>query len=281
MSRQAYRLGLTGYPLEVSLSPRLHQAALRACGLEGEYRLYPILPDTAGIMGLRELLECVRRGEVDGLNVTIPHKQSVLRLLDEVSETARAIGAVNTIYARGQVLVGENTDAAGFLSDLRRRRQQARPGTALVLGAGGAARAVVYALERGGWQVSVAARRAEQAEEVRRAISDNVTGLALEAGAVRRLVEEGRVELIVNATPLGMGKRAGESAWPAGVRLPGMALVYDLVYNPPETELMQAAREAGLPASNGLGMLIDQAMLAFRLWTGCEPEREALERAVE
>ena len=138
MSPELYRLGLTGFPLEHSLSPRLHMAALQACGLEGEYRLYPVPPDDEA--GLNELLEHVRSGGMHGLNVTIPHKRSVLPLLDEVSETARAIGAVNTIYARDGVLVGENTDAAGFLSDLERWIPVQEPGgvatQALVLGAG-------------------------------------------------------------------------------------------------------------------------------------------------
>ncbi len=229
-----------------------------------------------------------------GLNVTIPHKRSVLPLLDEVSQTARAIGAVNTIYARDGALVGENTDNAGFLSDLERwlptqehrRSTWGFPaglvlGSALILGCGGSARAAVYALLQAGWQVSVAARRVEQAQELRRVISLDVEALELNSEVISRLVAERRLDLVVNATPLGMGASAGESPWPAGVPLPGMAFVYDLVYNPPETALMRLACEAGLACANGLGMLIDQARLAFKLWTGCEVEREVMERAVK
>jgi shikimate dehydrogenase len=274
VSAGAYHLGLTGYPLDHSLSPRLHIAALQACRLQGEYRLYPVPPEDEA--GLRELLERLRSGALHGLNVTIPHKRSVLPLLDEVSQTVRAIGAVNTIYARGGALLGENTDAAGFLADLVRVLPAAAPGAAFVLGAGGSARAVVYALLQAGWQVCVAARRLEQAQE----ISEQVEVLRLDAIAMRQIVEERRVDLLVNATPLGMGSSAGESAWPQGVQLPGMTFVYDLVYNPPETALMQAARQAGLGCANGLGMLVEQARLAFKLWTGRAVEREVMEDAV-
>jgi shikimate dehydrogenase len=275
VSADAYHLGLTGYPLDHSLSPRLHAAALQACGLQGEYRLYPVPPEDE--TGLGELLERVRSGALHGLNVTIPHKRSVLPLLDRVSQMARAIGAVNTIYARDEALLGENTDAAGFLSDLGCVFPAAAPGAALVLGAGGSARAVVYALLQAGWQVCVAARRLEQAKE----ISERVEVLRWNAAAMRQIVEEQRVELLVNTTPLGMGHQAGESAWPQGVRLPGMAFVYDLVYNPPETALLQAARQAGLGCANGLGMLVEQARLAFKLWTGREVAREVMEKAVK
>ena len=308
MTGKVLQLGITGYPLEHSLSPKLHAAALEACGLAGEYRLYPVPPGNDS--GLWELLESVRRGALHGLNVTIPHKRSVLPLLDEVSQTARAIGAVNTIYARGGALVGENTDNAGFLSDLELKAAlvlgsaptqeqggthpaglvlgsaptQEQGGThpaGLVLGSGGSARAVVYALLQTGWQVSVAARRLEQAQDLRRALSPDVEALELNSEAISRLVAERRIGLVVNATPLGMGALAAESPWPAGVPLPGMAFVYDLVYNPPETALMSAAREAGLACANGLGMLIEQARLAFQLWTGCEVEREVMEQAVK
>ena len=328
MTGKVLQLGLTGYPLEHSLSPKLHAAALEACGLEGDYRLYPVPPGDES--GLRELLESVRRGALHGLNVTIPHKRSVLPLLDEVSQTARAIGAVNTIYARDGVLVGENTDNAGFLSDLERwlptqvqggtrpaqepsgiRPTQVQGGihptqeqsgsnpvglvlgsaptqeqggtqqAGLVLGSGGSARAVVYALVQAGWQVSVAARRPEQAQDLRWALSRDVEVLELNGEAIGRLVAERQIGLVVNATPLGMGALAAESPWPAGVPLPGIAFVYDLVYNPPETALMRLAREAGLTCANGLGMLIDQARLAFKLWTGCEVEREVMEQAVK
>ena len=114
------RLGLTGWPLGHSLSPKLHSAALQALGLEGEYRLYLVPPLPEGQEQLKTLVKQVRAGEITGLNVTIPHKQAVLPLVDELTPAARAIGAVNTLYLWDGRLVGDNTDAPGFLADLRR-----------------------------------------------------------------------------------------------------------------------------------------------------------------
>mgnify|MGYP000215211245 CR=1 FL=1 len=284
---QMYRLGLIGYPLEHSLSPRLHQAALRACGLEGEYRLYPVPPSPDCKTALVGLLEQLRRGELAGLNVTIPHKQRVLPLLDELSQAAQAIGAANTILLRDGRLRGENTDAAGFLSDLKRqmgRNTISETPEALVLGAGGAARAVVFALARDNWRVWVAARRREQAEELVSAMRGReyeIAALSLNAPALAELIAHRRITLLVNATPVGMTPLADVSPWPEGVGLPQLAFVYDLVYNPAETPLLQAAKRAGLANANGLGMLIDQAARAFELWTGCLPARQALEQAVQ
>src|SRR6185503_3612303 len=148
-------LGLIGYPLGHSLSPRIHSAALRACGLVGDYSLFPIQPDDKE--GLKDLLARGCSSEITGLNVTIPHKQNVIPLLDQLTATAEAIGAVNTIYLRDNKLVGDNTDAPGFLADLKKFLAKfsstvsgegigLREKKGLVLGAGGSARAVVYAL---------------------------------------------------------------------------------------------------------------------------------------
>jgi shikimate dehydrogenase len=170
-----FHFGLTGHPLGHSLSPLLHAAALRAAGLEGEYRLYPVLPLPGGQAGLQALVNRLRKGELHGLNVTIPHKSSILSLLDELTPIAGAVGAVNTIYRIGDRLVGDNTDVGGFSADLERLLTRAgrnfpmagsKPLAALVLGAGGSARAVVYVLAQAGFQVWVAARRGEQAQEL-------------------------------------------------------------------------------------------------------------------
>jgi shikimate dehydrogenase len=162
-------LGLIGYPLGHSLSPLIHAAAFKVCGLEGDYSLFPIALDD--MQALKDLLIRVRSGEITGLNITIPHKQNVILLLDELTNTAGAIGAVNTIYMRENKLIGDNTDAPGFLDDLNNflANIQSSIGnhkSVLVLGAGGSARAVVYALVNGGWNVTIASRRVEQAEQL-------------------------------------------------------------------------------------------------------------------
>ncbi|MEW5938537.1 MAG: shikimate dehydrogenase [Chloroflexota bacterium] len=277
-----YTLGLVGHPLGHSLSPKIHAAALKACELEGEYSLYPVAPDN--LVGLKNLLASVRSGDIHGLNVTIPHKQNVIPLLDELTPTAQAVGAVNSIYLRDGKLLGDNTDAAGFLADLRKflTTETLRLGSgqarghgesqALVLGAGGSARAVVYALVNDGWQVTIAARRKEQAQQ----LAASFPNYQLQITNHPFILHPSAFILIANATPLGMSPNAERSPWPENLSFPRHGAVYDLVYNPRETRLVREARAAGLPAATGLGMLVEQAALAFEVWTGRSPSRDTL-----
>jgi len=271
------RLGLVGWPLGHSLSPQLHTAALKAAGLDGEYRLYPAAPLPEGAAALAELVEALRQGRLDGLNVTIPHKRSVLPALDELSLAAAAIGAANTLYTRGGRLIGDNTDAPGFLADLARLGFSGDK--ALVLGAGGSGCAVCYALVHAGWQVSVAARQFEQA----RSLASSLDGDAgvLEALPLNPAALAGSFSLIVNTTPLGLYPEVQGNPWLEGAAFPAGAAVYDLIYNPAETALVRQARAAGLRASTGLGMLVEQAALAFERWTGVSAPRAAMWEAVE
>jgi len=272
------RLGLTGYPLEHSLSPRLHAAALRAAGLEGEYRLYPVRPEDHA--GLARLLERLRAGKLNGLNVTIPHKQNVIPLLDELAPAAAAIGAVNTIFLKDGRLVGENTDAPGFLADLNRLAGTFSGSSrqALVLGAGGAARAVIHALRSAGWDVIVAARRIEQAQAL--AVSGGaIHSISLDVNEMRQVLNG--INLIVNTTPVGMFPHAECSPWPEGLAFPSAQALYDLVYNPRETRLIQQARSAGLRAAGGSGMLVEQAALSFEIWTQRAAPLESMFSALE
>jgi shikimate dehydrogenase len=306
------RLGLTGYPLGHSLSPAIHAAALESCGLEGSYSLFPVQPDDRE--GLKDLLQRVRNGEITGLNVTIPHKQNVIEFLDELTQAAGAIGAVNTIYMRDGMLIGDNTDAPGFLSDLKRflttvpeAQRSGRAGAkpqkhgrleALVLGAGGSARAVVYALLNDGWRISLCARRAEQARQLADSLAHHreaslwdhlsrsipvgsltIYPLSSITTNLQSLIPN--LSLLVNTTPLGLTPNIDQSPWPATLPFPPRAAIYDLVYNPRETRLVKDARAQGLPAATGLGMLIEQAALAFKTWTGCDPSREILRAAME
>ena len=284
---QTFKLGLIGYPLGHSLSPKIHTAALKACGLDGDYSLFPIHLDDK--QGLKDLLACVRAKEIHGLNVTIPHKQNVIPLLDELTSTAQTIGAVNTIYLRDEKLIGDNTDALGFLSDLKRfltmecdsllsHLQEQAPAfqkRTLVLGAGGSARAVVYALTNDGWNAAIAARRIEQAQELASQFKNaNAIGLNLPT------FKPSGFQLIVNATPIGMTPNIDQSPLPEKISLSPNVVIYDLVYNPRETKLAKDARAQGLPATTGLGMLIEQAALAFEIWTGKNPPREVLFESV-
>lgn len=272
------KLGLIGYPVTHSLSPKIQNAALHACGLEGEYSLFPIAPDD--MEGLKVLLDRVRSAEITGLNVTIPHKQTVISFLDELTSTAKTIGAVNVIHMKENNLIGDNTDAAGFLSDLKRSltTETRRHGDskALVLGAGGSARAVVYALLNDGWNVTLFARRVEQARQ----LADSFTDYAVRITDDLSTIEYSDISLIVNTTPLGMTPNIDRSPLPENIILSKDTFIYDLVYNPRETKLVSDAHIQGLPATTGLGMLVEQAALAFQLWTGHPAPRESMYTAI-
>jgi shikimate dehydrogenase len=275
-----WQLGLIGWPLGHSLSPLMHSASLRSAGLDGAYRLYPVPPLPEGESLLAELLAKIRTGELDGLNVTIPHKQHVILLLDSLTPAARAIGAVNTISKKNGLLTGDNTDWLGFSRDLSNVLPEIVPvpeRKALILGAGGSARAVVYALVQSGWQITLAARRVEQARQLVEEFTTTETFLS--AAALRDLPDLSSIRLIVNTTPVGMSPKMDETPWPAGISFPRRAFLYDLIYNPAETTLMKAARVAGLSASNGLGMLAGQAALAFEIWTGLSVSVEIFHQA--
>ena len=279
-NHQVFKLGLIGYPLSHSLSPNIHNAALNACGLEGSYSLFPINPQDK--MGLQDLLTRVRSGEIHGLNVTIPHKQNVIPFFDELTPTAEAIGAVNTIYVSENKLVGDNTDAPGFLSDLKKfliaETQSNEDRNALILGAGGSARAVVYALLNDGWKVTIAARRIEQAQQLVNSFVNHKIPVTI---CNLSNIEVSNIALIVNTTPMGMTPNIDPSPLPENLSLPRHVSIYDLVYNPRETKLVKDARAQGLNATTGLGMLIEQAALSFELWTGKNPPRELLRASIE
>jgi len=284
-----YSFGLIGYPLSHSLSPQIHNAALQALGLDGKYNLYPIPPFPEGYTVLEDLLKQVRQGEISGLNVTIPHKQNVIPLLDELTPAAKTIGAVNTIYSvrsddfSHPRMIGDNTDAPGFWTDVQRLAGSGERGAdhhALILGAGGSARAVAYALLTNGYSVTIAARRIEQAREVRdqgSVSSEQISVVSLS----NWFPIPAHCSLIINATPIGMHPQVNASPWPEGVPFPENTAVYDLVYNPRETLLVRQARAAGLPATTGLGMLVEQAALAFERWTGLEAPRDIMLTSVE
>ncbi len=298
MTQRSYHLGLIGYPLDHSLSPRLHNAALSALGLAGEYLLYPITPLPKGHSRLMALMDQLRAGELDGLNVTIPHKQNVMPFLDALTPTAQVIGAVNTLFRQDERLVGDNTDAPGFYTDLGEFMRKSAPQiggpdnpgqTALLLGAGGSARAVAYALLEAGWNLVVAARHQIQTQELidhleaamDRSDDDDRPGLSaitLEPDSIRQVANN--INLIVNTTPLGMSPDVDPTPWPWEIPFPSHAVVYDLVYNPPETTLVRAARTAGLPATTGLGMLVEQAALSFERWTNYTAPRQIMWQAV-
>ena len=293
MKYDFFSLGLIGYPLEHSVSPYLHNANLNDLGLEGKYILYEVPPMPDGKERIVELLKRLRNKEIAGLNVTIPHKKTMIPFLDNLTSPARDIGAVNTIYLNDGRLLGDNTDAPGFSSDLENVMKATghqwkidssnNEHHALVIGAGGSACAVVYALARKGWWVTIAARRLKQAQELayrHHGLEPEtlISAIKLNKSEINSL--ELPISLIVNTTPIGMWPNIDDSPWPENLDLPINAFVYDLIYNPSETKLVKEARAAGLIAVTGLGMLIEQAALAFERWTGIPATRDAMRNAV-
>jgi shikimate dehydrogenase len=264
------RCGVIGYPLAHSISPRFQQPAFDSLGLDVSYRAYETPPDV-----LEDFFAALRRDDWLGCNVTIPHKQGALALVDEVTEEARLIGAVNTVIkASDGRLIGDNTDAAGFLRALTGDAGWSPDGQeAVLLGAGGAALAVAVALLRAGltrlWLANRTAGRAEAlAQTLRRSFGQaRLEVVALDPAALRRPLEG--AGLLVNSTSVGMAHGPAPSETPIPITLlGGHLLVYDLVYNPAETPLLHAARRAGAPTQEGLPMLIYQGALAFERWTG-------------
>ena len=265
--------GVIGTPIRHSLSPAIFNAAFGAAGLDWTYLAFDVPEGAAGLAlgGMRAL-------GIEGLSVTMPHKAAVLDGLDGLSPDAEALGAVNCISRRGTELRGDNTDGPGLIDALRVDDGIDVAGLrCAVVGAGGAGRAVTRALAAAGASEVVVVNRST--EPAKRAVA-----LAGPVARLGRQEDVDGVDLVVNATPLGMGvvvTTAGEPE-PLPVdpdRLSRGQVVVDLVYHPPVTPFLAAARDRGAQGINGLGMLIHQAAHAFRLWTSEEPPVEAMSAA--
>lgn len=279
----AYHLALTGYPLGHSLSPLIHSAALRACGLAGDYILRPVSPENIS-SELDFFAAELRTGQLHGLNVTIPHKQAVVKICDELTPSAQKIGAVNLISLQGSKIIGDNSDARGFMAALPPMQEtwEHRSCRALVLGAGGSARAVIFALASSGWEVFVTSRRIEQASQLVAELSPSASALPPVAVTFPSDPEFlNSLGLVVNTTPLGMHPNSSGCPWPYGLSLPPQAIIYDLVYNPRETTLLNIAASQGLRTLGGISMLVEQAAIAFECWTGHPSPRKAMYDAVK
>ncbi|KSW12431.1 hypothetical protein CF15_06810 [Pyrodictium occultum] len=261
--------GLIGSPVSHSLSPAIHCEVYRRAGVDAVYLAWE-----TPLERLEERLEALR-SLAHGFNVTTPLKEAVLSLLDRVEAEAAEIGAVNTVRNEDGELVGYNTDYLGVAECLR----GSRPRVALVIGAGGAARAAVYALYRlGAEKVYIANRGAERARRLAGwagRLGLDATPTPLEEAAV----PAAHADTVVNATPLGSLACCPDQAPPVLEGLREGQLVFDMVYRPLETRLLRAARERGARTVDGLCMLVWQALHADRIWLGIEPTRELYETA--
>jgi shikimate dehydrogenase len=249
--------GVIGWPVRHSRSPDIHNAAYRALGLDWVYVAMPVPPGqvAAALAGMRVL-------GIEGLSVTMPHKAAVAAQVDVLTADAAALGAVNSVRRDGDRLVGDNTDGGGFVDSLLDAGVDPAGRRCVVIGAGGAARAVIRALATAGAERVVVVNR----DPGRAAAAAELAGGAGSVGTAGDLVD---ADLLVQATPVGMGDDATLAADPA--LLPAEAVVADLVYHPLVTPLLAAAEQRGLVTVEGLGMLVHQAARQLRAWTGAEP----------
>jgi len=271
--------GLLGHPVAHSKSPQMHNAAFADLGIDCRYLAFDVAPERIGEAGAS-----IRALNMRGVNVTIPHKVAVIPYLDELSEEARLIGAVNTIVLQDGRLIGHNTDGIGYISALREETGVTVIGKrVLLLGAGGAARAVAAQMALyGAAKLTVVAREAAKAEE----LACHLAHLTETDGiSFARLHELGAAftadyDLIVNTTPVGMHPHVDEVPMPTEW-LHGDQLISDLIYNPRMTRFLLEAAERGCTVHGGLGMFIHQGAHAFALWTGTPAPTDVMRQTVE
>jgi 3-dehydroquinate dehydratase / shikimate dehydrogenase len=264
--------GLVGLPVMHSVSPHVHNAGFESEGINGVYLPFEV----------RDAKEFFRRmvhprsrelnWNLRGLSITAPHKQTVMDCLDRIDPTAEEIGAVNTVVVDRDRLLGYNTDAAGFINPLIDRFKSLHDARVAVIGAGGAARAALYALRRQRARVTLFARDTLKAQPLAKFFEVSCESLAGASFA--------GYDFVVNATPSGSGAHIDQTPATA-VQLNGASCVYDLIYNPRETRLMREAHAVGCKTLGGLEMLIAQAKLQFELWTGKKPTHSAIQQALQ
>lgn len=256
--------GVLGNPVEHSLSPAIHNAAFQHLGLNFVYLAFRVEDLEGAIRGIRAL------GNLRGFSVTIPHKVALIPLLDEIEPTARHIGSVNTIAKEGDRLIGYNTDASGALTALRRGGIELRGQRVVILGSGGAARAIAFGLSMDGHVAGLTilgvdeAERAGLVKDLCERTSVQVDGESLNEEALRQALDQANV--LIHCTPVGMHPHIEATCVPNELLAPHLS-VMDIVYNPLETQMLREARQAGCRTVRGLEMFVHQAVGQFELWT--------------
>jgi shikimate dehydrogenase len=269
-------IGLIGAGIQRSLTPALHEEEARRHGLRLHYQLIDLDSTGSSADDLPALVRAVRTIGFAGLNVTYPCKQAILPLLDELSDEARALGAVNTVVRRGSRLIGHNTDGSGWAWGFRRALPSARLDRVVQLGAGGAGAAVADAtLRMGAAELVVVDREPERAQALVDRLNTNHLGQRAHVATDIEAALHG-ADGLVHCTPTGMDKLPG-MPMPGSLLRPSL-WVSEIVYFPLDTALLRAARTAGCPTADGGGMAVGQAVGAFRLFTGREPDPARMER---
>ena len=268
------QLFVIGDPVAHSLSPLLHQTMIDQTGAAYRYDVRTVRPEE-----LPAFVRWAKDGGCAGFNVTMPHKEAIRPLLDEVDATAASCGAVNTVCIRKGRAIGHNTDGTGFLDSLAGQGFYPQGRTVLLLGAGGAAKAVGHALAAAGAsRIIVCARRLERAAALAAQLPGCGEGIVLAQDAIQQAAAA--CDLLVNATPLGMAGSPAFARLDFLQAMPPHAVVYDLVYHPRRTALLEAAARQGLRTAGGIDLLIRQAVRAFTFFTGKTPDTAALYAAL-
>ena len=266
--------GIIGDPIEHTMSPVMHNAAFRKLGLDYVYLPFHVRQEELGkaIDGMRAL-------NIRGLNVTIPHKVSIIPLLDKLDSLAEKIGAINTIVNEDSVLTGYNTDATGFLQALLERRVRPEGKKVVILGAGGASRAISFILTERGANLVVLNRQLARAEDlagrIAQVFSKNVSAQELNEENLKMALA--RADILINATSVGMVPDVAQTPVPAELLKSGL-IVFDIVYNPIQTRLLKEAEAVGAKTIDGLEMLVWQGALAFEKWTGQKAPLDLMKR---
>ncbi|MDW7670625.1 MAG: shikimate dehydrogenase [Bacillota bacterium] len=261
--------GLLGSPVRHSKSPHIHNTAFQALGLDYVYMVFEVAPDS-----LQDAIQAMKTLDVAGFNLTMPHKQKVIPMLDELSPEARISGAVNTVKNENGKLTGYNTDGKGFIMALSNQGIEPAGKKCVMLGAGGAGKSIAIQLALdGAAELVIFNRSAEPAESLCDLIGKEIPSCRISHHRLddARLKEElSTAAVLVNTTNVGMEPQAGESLITDPAMLPADLFVAEIIYYPAKTRLMEVAEAAGCRTINGLDMLIGQAALAFNIWTGAD-----------
>ncbi len=267
--------GIIGFPLSHSLSPKLHNQGFQAHSISAQYKAWSIKPNE-----IKQFMHKFRQEHIHGLSVTLPHKKAIMPFVDKLTQRAKKAGAVNTLFWDNEYIIGDNTDIQGIVEPIRQQKQDIN--SALILGAGGAARAAIIACQELKIQKIYISNRTEEKskllaqefhiqsidwnkkEDIKKNIKENKR-----ENKDKNTQEKSHFDLIINATPLGMyGEMENKSPWNG--KLNPKCIVFDLVYNPLETQFIKQAQKSGCQSIQGLEMFIHQGLEQFKLWTGIE-----------
>ena len=277
-SSEIKNFGILGYPVGHSLSPQMYKAAFEAAGFTN----YNYIPLQVHAGKLFMAVEALKGLDFRGVNVTLPHKSTIMKYLDAIDADALVIGAVNTVVNDGGMLTGYNTDVSGFLSALAEANFLPEDCHAVMLGAGGAARAVLWGLcKKRAEYITIGARNPQKAQALANDFLSygQVEGFDWYSDEFKELLQT--ADILINTTPLGMFPEVDDMP-PVDLKLlPEGALVYDIIYNPVETKLLKTAKELGYPTLNGLSMLLLQGKEAYRLYTGENPDMKVMEKTLK